>query len=122
MADDFAEKIERLCERFGIPEPWRSSALRYFEDGRERYGPWNHLAMSDAELADQTVCEASDLLSFILFFPWSRTYHSTLIEGQPIPLNEEAADEAVDPTLVDALTDFLRLLSGGENGRPAHER
>lgn len=122
MPDDLSEKLERLCERFGVPEPWRSLVLGRFEDGGARYGKWNHLAMRPRELAKERGEEAADLLAFLLFFPWSRAYHSTLIDGKVIGMNEEDADEAVDSDAVDGLLDVLRLIDGGENGQPAHAR
>lgn len=106
------EHLQRLCERFNVPEPWRSLTLSRFADGRERYGPWNHLSMSDEELKSETDAEGADLLAFVLFIPWLRTYCSTLVNGKQIDLDDEGApDEAVDAELVDSIVETLRLLS-----------
>lgn len=128
MADDLSEKLERLCERFGVPEPWKTLMLRRMEDGRSRYGPWNHLAIAgDPErLFRETAEEGADFLALLLFFPWSGAYHSTQVrspEGlRSIGMAEEDADEAVDSDIVEGLIDVLRLLSGATNGKVVFEQ
>jgi hypothetical protein len=67
--------------------------------------------MSEEELTFETNSEAADLLAFILFIPWSRAYHSTLVQGEEISLDEDAPDVAVDSEVVDAVVEALMLLS-----------
>lgn len=122
MADDLSEKLERLCERFGVPEPWRSRALGRIQIGRREFGPWNHLRMSPEELVEEAADELADWLVYRVLIPWSKAYHSTLVDGYAIGLAEEDADGGVDTRLVDAYNEFLSAISEGENGLPAHER
>ena len=112
MLDDLEEKLERLCERFNIGAPWKEIALQRFSTGREEYGAWNHLSMSDAELADEIRAECADLLSYSVFIVWSRAYHAAIVNGESVDADsaDEVFDEVVDPDLVDSVMEAAQRI------------
>ncbi len=115
MADELTEKLERLYERLGIPEPWRTLCLTRFQAGRDTYGPWNHLRMSKAELECEFREEVADVLNFAAAIHWSRAYHSTYAAGHWVSMaSDEDADSALDPNLIDAVLDVCAQLDGAE--------
>ena len=112
MADELTEKLERLYERLGIPEPWRALCLARFQAGRDAYGPWNHLRMSKAELEREFREEVADVLNFAAAIHWSRAYHSSYAAGHWVSIedDDEDADAALDLDLIEAVLEVCRLL------------
>ena len=112
-------ELAALCERFAVPETWRSLTLSRFEEGLSRYGYGNHLALNAEDLRRETREEAADLLAFVLFIPWSRAYHSMLyrkrgkMKGLPLTPSE-AIDNAVSAEVVEAVLEALCAIEAEE--------